>query len=344
MRHLSLLSTFLWLVFPAVSVSLPSDTSKSQWLVFTEPEHDLTIRKTLDLLQRQEYDSAAALLAREVPDSHPASAYFGGLCAFARFNDLGDTSGLNGSQRLWETLYPGGTPKRSQEGDTKIILYRGLSALQLAYVARVKGHKIQSARLGLAAADILGTLPQYLEARLALALFDYYKAPLLNNFAWLPFVKNRDQDLLLGFLERHYPQSPYLESILRNSLIWLYFDAKNYPRGLTHIDSMLHRYPKNRSLLQMRADFLYRQGDFEGARDIYEKSKREYAEISSLEKTNGYVPIGYLSAVGNLARIYRNLDDKPRASRHLELWKSEAAQPFRPFLPESLKKDLQRLE
>ncbi len=321
-----------------------SSTSFADWVALSEPDIDPVILTALNLMQHQEYRSADSVLKEGIDDSLPASDYFRGLCAFARYNDLGDTSALKDSRRRWERVYQPASGKKTAQEDAKTTLYRGLSALQLAYVAQIQGRKIQAARLGLAAADILDDTPQFLEARLAKALFDYYKAPLLNNFSWLPFVKNRDRTQLVAFLERHYRRSPYLGPLFRNSLIWAYFDAGNFQKGLSHIDAKLADHPENRLLRQMRADFLYRLNDFEGARALYETSKNEYAGISSLEKSNGYVPIGYLSSAGNLARIYRKLGDKEKEIRHLAIWNSEAAKPSHPYLPESLKKDLERLE
>ena len=307
-----------------------------------EPVHDAAILKALDRIYRAEYDSAEAVLAA-LPDC-PARAYFRGLVRINRYDDLGDTAALFAAEALWERL------DRAADTAASVLLkdgnypvYRGLAKLQLSYVASVTGGRIRAARLGRKAVDLLRPYSGYAEAAAALALYEYYKAALLKGIAWLPFV-SADRDRPLENLEAAIPRSRYLREILRTSLIWIHYDAGRYREGLEPIREFLARYPGNRTYRQMRADFRYRQGDLDAARRMQDSLLAEYRGLGRLYSSPAYLPLGYLSAVGNLAKLDASQKRRDWLDRDLTLWYSPRYKGMLKWLPASLVREVDSLK
>jgi hypothetical protein len=310
-----------------------------------EPAHDSLILRALDMLYRGAYTPADSLLGT-LPDI-PARGYFRGLVLASRCGDLGDTLALAEAEREWERLDAAGDERASPlPKDPRYGLYRGLSELQLSYVATQRGGRIKAARLGRRAVQRLEAFRGVAEADAALALYDYYKAELLKGIAWLPFVK-ADREGPLHRLEAAVPRSRYLRETLETSLLWIRYDAGRYDEGLPAIAGFLARYPLNRPWRQMRADFLFRRadaaaGDLDSALAIHLGLASEYAALATA--CPGCLPLGYLCSVGNLAKIYAARKTPVLADKELSIWQSPRYAPARPWLPPSLVREVDALK
>ena len=290
-----------------------------------------------------DYAGADSLLVAAIPPKEPAHAYFRGLCLFNRFNDLGDTAALTQAARLWEGLDrdPGKNPPPvSSQGN--LPLYRGLATLQLSYVAKIRGHSLAAARLGRRAAGQLRPHSGDAEAEAALALYDYYKAGLLKGMDWLPFIRS-DSEGSLRRLEKAIPRSRYLSEVLQTSLVWIYYDAGQYDKGLDLIGPFLVRYPQNRVYRQIKADFLFRKGQFPQALAIHRELLSEYGQLREHYPPPGYIPVGYLSSVGNLAKIYTAMGMADSAKTQVRIWSAPQSLAYQAWLPASLKKEVKTL-
>jgi len=295
----------------------------------------------MDHLYRMEYAAADSALAG-LPHG-PARDYFRGLVEMNRFGDLGDTSALSRARSLWENLDRAhADPHVGFARAAHYPLYRGLSVLQLSYVAGIYGSSVRSAQLGRKAAGLLRPHIQNAEAEAALALYEYYKASLLKGVAWMPFV-DADKAEPLRRLEAAVPRSRYLGEILQTSLLWLYYDAGRYRDGLARIEAFLARYPENRPYRQIRADFLYRQGALDSARAIHESLLREYRDLAAECPYPTCLPLGYLASVGNLAKIHATLNQTELLGKHLEIWRSYGPEEILKWMPASLKREVSAL-
>ncbi|HKP94453.1 MAG TPA: hypothetical protein VJ385_01730 [Fibrobacteria bacterium] len=307
-----------------------------------EPVHDSAILRALDHVYRAEYGAADSVLS-SLPDC-PARAYFRGLARVNRFGDLGDTASLFAARALWERLDRASDSAASPLlRDPNYPLYRGLSELQLSYVASITGGRLHAARLGRKAVGLLRPYSDRAEAAAALALYDYYKAALLKGVAWLPFV-DADKDRPLRRLEAVVPRSRYLGDIFRTSLIWIHYDAARYEEGLRPIQAFLARYPGNRVYRQMLADFRYRQGDLDSARRIHEILLSEYEDLGKNCPARTCLPLGYLSSVGNLAKLDASQKRPDSLERHLAIWHSPGYGDIMKWLPASLVREVSLLE
>ena len=225
-------------------------------LPLSEPGNDSLLMRALDTLNRGAYTAADSLL-RGLPDI-PARSFFRGLALAARCNDLGDTAALTAAEAEWERLERAGDERASPLAQASNYgVYRGLAEMQLSYVASLHGSRLQAARLGRRAAKHLESHARIAEAEAALALYDYYKAELLQGIDWLPFVKS-DRAGPLRRLEAAVPRSRYLHATLSASLLWIYYDSGRYAEGMPAIRGFLARYPGNRVWRQMLADFHFR--------------------------------------------------------------------------------------
>jgi hypothetical protein len=312
----------------------------------TEPAHDSLIMVSLDLLQRGAYASADSLL-RRLPDI-PARSYFRGLVLAARCNDLGDTSALAAAEAEWERLDRAGDEKASPLAkDPHYGIYRGLAELQLSYVAGLHGARLQAARLGRRAAKRLEAYPDIAEAASALALYDYYKAELLQGIDWIPFVR-ADRAGPLRRLEAAVPRSRYLHATLLASLLWIYYDTGRYREGMLPIRGFLARYPGNRVWRQMLADFQFRgapagTGSLDSALALHLALAAEYQTLSATCPPPACLPLGYLCSIGNLAKIYAARKQPELLQRELDIWASPRYAMAKPWLPASLVKEVAAL-
>lgn len=308
-----------------------------------EPIHDQAILSALEGIYAAEYTGADSILS-SLPDS-PARAYFLGLVGINRFNDLGDTAALASAESLWDRLDRAGDSAASTvRRDPNYPLYRGLAQLQSGYVANLRGGRIRSALLGRKAVKALTPLHRFAEAKAALALYDYYKAEILDGVDWLPFVSKADRERPLRVLADAIPRSRYLKAVLHTSLIWIYYDLERYPQGVKPIDEFLVRHPRNRLYRAMLADFRYRQGDLDSAERLHQALMAEYLEIDKRHPLPGRLPLGYLSSVGNLAKISASRQRKNELERHLAVWNSPEYGGMMKWLPASLRREVDSLK
>ena len=301
-----------------------------------ESTQDSLILRALDQVYQMNYASADSLL--QTLPAIPARTYFQGLVLINAFNDLGDTLALSHAQKIWENF-------DRDPNHKNFALYRGLIKLQLSYIATVRHHNFKAADLAHDAIKILQPFSQYAEAAAALALYDYYKANLLYGLKWLPFISTATTDKQgpLDLLEKAIPQSHYLREILQTNLLWLYYDGGQYDKGLKIIDEFLHRYPNNRLYRQIKADFLFRKGEINLALKQQLNLRDEYFHLQNLSHFKTALPLGYLSSVGNLAKIYQAQKRFSERDEQLKIWHRQEFEAAKLWLPSSLQKEVKSL-
>jgi hypothetical protein len=301
---------------------------------------------SLDLLQRGAYGRADSLL-RSLPDI-PARAYFRGLVLAGECNDLGDTAALAEAERQWERIDRAAEERDSPlPKDPRYGLYRGLAELQLSYVAGIHGGRLKAARLGRRAAKRLEAYRGIAEAAAALALYEYYKADLLQGIDWLPFVR-ADRAGPLRDLEAAVPRSRYLHATLLASLLWIYYDTGRYRDGMPAIRAFLARYPGNRVWRQMLADFHFRgapseAGSLDSALILHHALADEYQSLGSADSLAHRLPLGYLCSIGNLAKIHAARGETEALRRQLRIWDEPRYAASKPWLPASLVREVEAL-
>jgi predicted Zn-dependent protease len=299
------------------------------------PAEAAVVAQALDQTSRMDYEAAEQTLIRELPATAPARSYFAGLVCMNRFLDVGDTVALRRAEAYWEPLSPRGDPAPVfRKTDPEVLkLYRGLTGLQLSYAASLRGQRVRSTALALAARSRLEGHPAP-EARASLQLIAYYQDRLFEK---LPFVDKTEFDEKA--FRRAAEGTPALRDMLKASLFWIHIDEGRFASAEAIVSDFLARYPENRLARQMRGVGLYRSGRLEEARTAYSALKAEYA---ALPVAPGTLPLGYYRAVGNLARIRAAQGDRAEAEALRADWRKAEKAGLMPWLPSVLRRDLAR--
>jgi len=330
-------------------ITIPaSKVAAENYFTLKEEKYDSLLVVFLDQLYLQKYSDAELTLKSSIPENFSGYLYFNGLFNCTVYNDLGDTAALAKAKRSWETLHlelkkKSKSSSFSSESEKKEALYFGLTLLQLSYVSTIYGKLLPAALHARDGMKILKKVPEYIEAQCASQTHEYYKKNLMKVFSWLPFV-DTDRTKPRKFLENHYHKSRYLSPIFLTPLIWMKFDNGLYHEGLDLTRNFLKKYPDNRIFRLIEADFLYKLKEYEKAAAIFETIKLEYHQMYSHPSRDHFIQIGYLSAVGNLVRIYHDTKNKDGYIKNATIWFSKETKNNRKWLPKSLIKDLKRFE
>lgn len=297
---------------------------------------DSVARETIAFTLDMDYAAAETRALDEFPEGSPALPFYAGLVCLNRFLDLGDTTALRRAEVYWNKVPPQGEPapayKKADPG--ALALYRGLSGIQLSYLASLQGQRVRPATLALAARRHLLGRPEP-EAKATLMLYDHYRDQVLGK---LPFMDARE--FTAPEFRKLADASP-LRDMFLSSLFWIHVDGKRLGPALEIAESFVKRHPGNRLGREMRADGYYRQRRFAEARAEYEDLLREYA---ALRKGPDRLPLGYYRAVGNLARIYDALGMRKESAARLAEWNRARRGAAEPWLPGSLKRELAELD
>jgi len=228
-----------------------------------------------------------------------------------------------------------------KEDSISLRLYRGLGTLQLSYIASLRGAAFRSASLALTARNQFLPVTGRAESDAGLALFDYYRENALEKIRFLPFV-NPNTNPPLKQLKAAANQSRYLRDGLLVSAFWIHVDRKEMDSAIHIADDFLLRHPRNRLARQMRGSALFRGGRLAEAKKEYETLLSEYKALKD-SLPSSCLPLGYFCCVGNLARINAGLGLQTEAKFLLTEWQKARRSNLDPWLPASLKKDLERL-
>jgi len=295
-----------------------------------------------------QYERALSKLKSPLLDSLPLARYLRGLVLLNREEDWGDTAAFWKAVDLWSGLWKEAPPSRLDKADpvsdslgrteNQGELVRALAGLQWAAAEQFRGHAWKSASLSLKAREKLKPLRDCPEAEAALALFEYYRGSLLSS---LPFI-SVDPNRSLARLDSSAALAGRLGPLFRTAWIWMIFDQKQYDKGLKAIDRYLTSFPGHRLYRQMEGDFEFHRGQTAKALEVYRGVRDTYA-LDTLWRSENRLPLGYLAACGNLARIHAALGHRDSTHYYLALWRDPKFEKAQPWLPASLKKALKSL-
>ncbi len=318
------------------------------------PAMGLALDSALEGTQNLDYADARRRFQSANLEAWPLARYFRGLLELQATEDQGDTTAFYRSDSLWPRLMgdlesqwkegksSSGLATRQEQAETRSqirvdSLIWGLSAMQWAGTQQKLGHSWRSVKLGVKARKHLQAMQDCPEAQAALALLNYYRDQILPR--WFPMTTSPEASAQA--LGKALRKCRRLQPLLLNAWIWTQFDHAHWDAGLTAIDGYLQMHPNHRLFLQMRGDFLYRQGNLEMASAAYQKVFSLYPTPNSEPKLwEGLLPVGYLACVGNLARIEAGLNHQAKALAYLDIWEAKTFVSARPWLPASLKSAL----
>lgn len=313
MKFSKQLSTFLCAIFLGSTATVASEAS-----LFTLPETlQSEAKHTFDFVLQTNYSEAYAAI-QKIQDKKPGAAcVIRGIVRLSEFDDTGDTLALFTAEKELS--------KCSAEGSWDI-----LREFELGYAHTAMGHSIKGA-LGTRKAAKKFEDAEDLDAQAFYAIYAYYVD---DGLSFLPFVSDHREDYL-KVLESGSARSELFWALYATPLAWMYYDRQEYDKALNVVERSLAKSPKNPVFLQMKADMLYKLERFTEAAKIYERSASDY-----LNRTGKSVR--YWCAIGNLARIYREMGNSEKSLQNADLFKSPEYKKIEKWMPASLVKDLKK--
>lgn len=137
--------------------------------------------------------------------------------------------------------------------------------------------------------------PEFADALLPLGAYHFWRGRAVAKWSWIPFLNDtRDEGLqeLRIAAEKGHTTSVSAQ----NMLMWALHVDGRYEEALALADSLLNRYPRNRSIRQVRAEALYaldrKLVALQAYRDLVHAYESEYAECPGR-----YAAIGKLGIV-----------------------------------------------
>lgn len=240
-----------------------------------------------------------------------------GMVSIGRYDDLGDTLAIIDAQKKLSSCKASG-------------LWEALRVFELGYAQSELGHSVKGAWNTRSAAGVFENSPE-VSPRAFYAIYAYYMD---GAFSWLPFVSDDRPSHLKSLLDGAL-QSKWFWPLFTTSLSWMYYDRGEYDLAIELVDKALAKVPGHPVFLQIRADMLYRKGNFSEAAKIYEASASDYLNRSGKS-------IRYWCAVANLVRIYHDGKNEEASSTWKKELQSEEFKKIRKWMPHSLMDDLKK--
>ena len=248
------------------------------------------------------------------------------------FSDLHDPARLEAARKALGQL----SDLTRDRADPRSRLIEAMALSQESYLAALEGRSLASALRGRSAASLAqGLLDQGWsspELRGIVGGYLFWKSQSLGSFGRLIGGDHRNEGLEWT-LQAAASRSPFREAF-RTSLLWIRFERGEYAEALRVAREARAAWPENRLYRQAEGDVLFRLGRLGDALDTYRRSYREYVGIETL-------PVGRLSAAGNLARIHAAMGHSDSARAWLDTLDAARYRSVRKWLPSSLVTELE---
>jgi tetratricopeptide (TPR) repeat protein len=251
--------------------------------------------------------------------------------ALSAFADLHDPARLESARLSLEQL----SRRAKGRTDPRSRLIEAMALSQESYLASLEGRDLASALDGRSAASVAQDLMDQgwdsPELRGIVGGYLFWKSQSLGPLGRLFGGDQRDRGLLLT-RQAAASRSPFREAF-RTSLLWIRYERGEYAEALRVVREARAIWPDNRLYRQAEGDVLFRLNRLPEALDTYRTSFREYQDLETL-------PVGRLSAAGNLARIHAAMGQRDSARAWLDTLDATRYRAVRRWLPASLVRDL----
>ena len=251
--------------------------------------------------------------------------------ALSAFADLHDPARLESAHR---SLYQLSRLVRSGT-DPRTRLIDAMALSQESYLAELEGRNMASALDGRSAASVARDMMDRgwdsPELRGILGGYLFWKSQGIGPLGRFIGGDQRDRGLLYT-QQAAASRSPFREAF-RTSLLWIRYERGDYAEALRVVQDARAIWPENRLYRQAEGDVLFRLDRLPQALDTYRASFREYDGLEVL-------PVGRLSAAGNLARIHAAMNRPDSARAWLDTLDAPRYKKVRKWLPASLVRDL----
>ena len=268
-------------------------------------------QKTMELNYVEAFNLARKLRL----ENDGVGCLFQNIIHISLYDDKGDTASLKVAAKNLESCKTDG-------------LWEALRNFEIGYVLTETGHSVKGAMQTRSAAKMFEESPE-LDAQAFYAIYAYYVD---NSLGWLPF-KSDNREAYLKTLNEASLKSKSFWPLFLTPLIWIYYDRKDFQKGLELAEHGLKKAPNHPIMLQIKADMLYRLKRYGEAAAIYEQSAAHYLERTG--KT-----IRYWCSVLNLIRIYHDAGDSAKADEQRKKLDDPEYKKQKKWMPGSLMDDL----
>ena len=233
---------------------------------------DNLIEQGIDFAQRQEYNRADSCFDL-IPRNHPGAYLFKSIALQALMGEEHDyRAGEPTLSYCRRTIELADAMIKKNPSSAEGYFYRGMGYGTLGtYQARVR-EWFSSFRSGSKGIDDLKKCVAldslYYDAYTGLGVYHYWKSKITRYLSWLPFVSDdrpRGKHELSVATER----ARFLNHPARYSMIWVYYEEKNYAAALQLCEGFLKQYPENTTFLRSKADVMFRMDDQAGTIAAY---------------------------------------------------------------------------
>ena len=268
-------------------------------------------QKTMELNYVEAFNLARKLRL----ENDGVGCLFQNIIHISLYDDKGDTASLKVAAKNLESCKTDG-------------LWEALRNFEIGYVLTETGHSVKGAMQTRSAAKMFEESPE-LDAQAFYAIYAYYVD---NSLGWLPF-KSDNREAYLKTLNEASLKSKSFWPLFLTPLIWIYYDRKDFQKGLELAEHGLKKAPNHPIMLQIKADMLYRLKRYGEAAAIYEQSAAHYLERTG--KT-----IRYWCSVLNLIRIYHDAGNSAKADEQRKKLDDPEYKRQKKWMPGSLMDDL----
>jgi len=268
-------------------------------------------QKTMELNYVEAFNLARKLRL----ENDGVGCLFQNIIHISLYDDKGDTASLKVAAKNLESCKTDG-------------LWEALRNFEIGYVLTETGHSVKGAMQTRSAAKMFEESPE-LDAQAFYAIYAYYVD---NSLGWLPF-KSDNREAYLKTLNEASLKSKSFWPLFLTPLIWIYYDRKDFQKGLELAEHGLKKAPNHPIMLQIKADMLYRLKRYGEAAAIYEQSAAHYLERTG--KT-----IRYWCSVLNLIRIYHDAGNSAKADEQRKKLDDPEYKKQKKWMPGSLMDDL----
>ena len=272
-------------------------------------------QKTMEL----DYVEAFNLARKLRLENDGVGCLFQNIIRVSLYDDKGDTASLKSAAKNLESC--------KTEG-----LWDALRNYEIGYVLLETGHEVKGAMQTRSAAKLFEESSE-LEAQAFYAVYAYFVD---NSLGWLPF-KSDNRETYLKTLKEASLKSKRFWPLFLTPLIWIYYDRKDFQKGLELAELGLKKAPNHPIMFQIKADMLYRLKRYDEAAAVYEKSAADY-----LARTGK--SIRYWCSVLNLIRIYHDAGNEAKANEQRNKLKDAEYKKLEKWMPSSLMDDLRDRE
>lgn len=335
-----------FIIFVCIGVLLqPLDGIAKESAWFRSESGGAKIAEIATLTLNSDYslaDQKSRKMRNHQPE-HPGACVLQAMNTLARYDDLGNPELLktarNTLQGCAANLQKALDQAKSNTSSNALSqsenqFWMGIIHFQDGYAATELGESLNGALSMRKGAKILETLQEYRDAQALHSIYGYYIDQLTKGLSWMPWVDdNRDQ--YIGAIRDAALNSPYFSPLFATTLTWVYYDRQEYQKAMTLVSILRKKSPNHRVFEQMEADVLFRMGNFQQARNIYEQSLKKYSDVAPQS-------VRWFCAIGNLMRICQEQGDSTGVSKYQKLLQHPEWNNIKPFMPGSLVKDLER--